>query len=325
MDKVLVIILAGRGPDMKWNKPKFETFHSNDKQDVVALYNKNDYPNWQSPYAKMVHNGQPFPPGTEIFSKICNVGLDYAEDNGYEKVFIVDDNCSLFYHYHNYTKENLKNKDKLTFDRYAPLPEIEMPFGGFTAANFKRFKISTGAKYSHQMPVSSMYWNIPLMKEKIGLIPRFDENTPIWPDYDYYLNLRKLDILPHTFNRYAFIKPDTQDQRVKGKSLASKGDLRVCTMGYNLYKRYGSENCICKKKTNFLDVSPAMKKKFFPVVYRYRVDTLEHFLKDAYDDHDTLYIRESELVKKGNEIKWTDLFADIKDEPKKFRFGAKLI
>jgi hypothetical protein len=319
--KTLVIILAGRGPKMKWNQPRFVTFHNNDVQDVVALYNKNDYPDWKSPYATLLHNGQPYPEGTEIFAKICNIGLNYAEDNGYEKVYIVDDNCSLFYHYDDYTKDDLENKRKLTFHSYAPLPEIEKEFGGFTAANFKRFKISTGEKYSHQMPVSSMYWNIPLMKEKIGSIPRFDEATPIWPDYDYYLNLRKLGILPWNFIRYAYIKTETQDQKVVGKSLASKGDLRVCTLGYNLYKRYGADNCVCKKKLNFLDVSPAMKRTFFPVKYRYRVDTLEHFLKDAYEDTDTKYIRESELVKKGGEMKWTDLFANVIDEPKKFRFG----
>jgi hypothetical protein len=322
MSKLLVAILAGRGPKNRYDKDDFKTFHFNKDQDVVAFYNQNDYPNWQPKHVTLKHNGMPY---TDTVSKVAtlrNTILDYAEFRGYKQLWMIDDDVRLFYHYNPFSKEDLEQKKKLTFTRFDPLPTIEHEFGGMLGGNFKRFKLATGKKYSNQMPVGCIYWDLEKIRAKIGEVPRFETKVLLWDDYDYFLNMRKHDILPMTFNEYAFIKPETQDIKAEGDSIASAGIQKVCTMGFNLYKRYGSENCLCKKKLNILDVSPTLRKKFGPICYRYRIDSLEHFLKDAYEDDNTLYIRCSDKVRRGDQMAWTKLFETLKDEPKKFRFGV---
>jgi hypothetical protein len=323
MKKILIAILAGRGPKNRYDREDFKTFHNNDLQDVIAFYDKNKYPSWQTKFVSQQHNGQPYFNTVSNVASLRNFILDYAENNGYKQLWMIDDDVRLFYHYQPFTKDDLKAKHKLEFTKFDPLPNIEHEFGGMLGGNFKRFKMATGKKFSNQMPVGCIYWDFEKIKQKMKQIPRFDTKTLLWDDYDYFLNLRKNNILPMTYNEYAFIKPETQDEKAEGNSIASSGIIKVCTMGFNLYKRYGSENCLCKKKLNILDVSPALKKTFNPIEYRYRIDSLEHFLKDAYEDNNTLYVRSSEKVKKGEQILWNKLFDGIKDEPKRFKFGVK--
>jgi hypothetical protein len=320
-NKILVAILAGRGPKNRYDKDDFKTFHSNENQDVIAFYDENVHPNWKPKNVQLQHNGMPYTNTVSKVASLRNYILDYAENNGYKQLWMIDDDVRLFYHYKPFTKEDLEQKNKLEFTKFDPLPEIEHEFGGMLGGNFKRFKLATGKKYSNQMPVGCIYWDLEKIKNKIGSVPRFDTQVLLWDDYDYFLNFRKHGILPMTFNEYAFIKPETQDKKTEGKSIASAGMQKVCTMGFNLYKRYGSENCLCKKKLNILDVSPTLRKTFGPIKFRYRIDSLEHFLKDAYEDDNTLYVRCSDKFRKGCKVEWTVLFENIKDEPKKFKFG----
>jgi hypothetical protein len=320
--KTLIAILAGRGPKTKCDDDNFVTFHSNATQDVVAFYNQTKFPDWKPKHFALEHNGQPYTDTVSIVARLRNTILDYAEAHGYEQLWMIDDDVRLFYHYHPYTKADLESKKPLVFDRFDALPQMEHEFGGLIGGNFKRFKLATGNKYSNQLPVGCIYWDLKKIKAKIGSIPKFEEKTLLWDDYDYYLNLRKNEILPHTFNEYAFIKYETQDEKAEGDSLASSGITKVCNMGFNLYKRYGSENCLCKKKLNILDVSPQLRKTYQPILYRYRIDSLEHFLEDAYNDDNTLYVRSSDKVKKGMPIQWTQLFSGGKPVEKKFRFGV---
>jgi hypothetical protein len=323
MSKLLIAILAGRGPKNRYDKDDFKTFHNNENQDVIAFYNKNDFPNWNPKHVTLQHNGMPYTNTVSNVASLRNTILDYAENNGYKQLWMIDDDVRLFYHYKPFTKEDLENKKKLEFTRFEQLPQIEHPFGGMLGGNFKRYKMATGKKYSNQMPVGCIYFDLEKIREKIGSVPRFETQVLLWDDYDFFLNLRKHDILPMTFNEYAFIKPETQDIKAEGHSIASAGIKKVCTMGFNLYKRYGSENCLCKKKINILDVSPTLRKTFGPIEFRYRIDSLEHFLKDAYEDNNTLYVRNSDKIKRGHQMIWTQLFENIQDEPKKFRFGVK--
>ena len=318
--KTLVAILSGRGPKNIYDEDRAKTFHNNNDQDVVAFYDKNKFPDWKSKHVTLQHNGMPYTNTVSNVGTLRNTIMKYAEDNGYKQLWMIDDDVRQFYHYNPYTKEDLNNELKLTYTKFDQLPKIEHAFGGCLGGNFKRYKLATGQKYSHQMPVGCLYFDLEKIKKIIGHIPTFEEKILLWDDYDFFLNFRKYGIIPETFNEYAFIKPQTQDQKVAGNSIASSGIEKVCTMGFNLYKRYGSENCICKKKLNIVDVAPAMTNKFFPVVYRHRIDSLEHFLQDVYEDDNTKYVRSSDKVKKGNDMIWIQLFQNNK-EPKKFRFG----
>jgi len=241
---------------------------------------------------------------------------------------MIDDDGTAFYKYDDYSNEDLEAGKTPTFEKFPPLPEIEHPFGGILGSNFKRFKLATGKKYSNQMPVGCIYLDLKKLKN-MGGVPRFEEQILLWDDYDFFLKLRKMGIAPMTHNYYAFIKPFTQDQKVQKsstgtgafriKSQASSGMEKVINMGFNLYKRYGSENCICKKKLNIVDVHPAMTTKFHPIVFRHRIDTLSHWLEDILDDDNTKYVRASDKVKRGDEMEWLSL---VQREGKKpFRFG----
>lgn len=319
--KILVAILAGRGPFCKYDTEKFkDILWTNENQDVIAFTNKNDFPDWNPQHFQVEHNGMPYKNTKSNMASLKNYILDWADFHKYTKIWMIDENIAYFNKYDSYTKEDLANNKKLTFTKFQPLPEIEHAYGGMTGSNFIKNRIHRDSKYCNMTPASIHYWDLVKMKSITGgKIIYHTTNEMMWEDYDYFLELLKYNIRPMTFIQYTGTKATTQDKRVITGSLFSSGDIKANMLGFNLYKKWGSENVLATKKVNMVDVSIKRGLKTLqPLSFRWRTDSLDNFLQDVLDDKNTKYVRESELSKKEG-YTWVNLIKNT--TPKGFKFG----
>jgi len=270
-------------------KENFPTFKTNDVQDTYIFYPAKKFPDWQTDFATLVDDGGPFT--TPVVPTIRNNMIDFAYSKGYEVLWIVDDDITNFYRFH----DEQSDDKPLQKDRKTPLPEVEELFGGIIGANFKRFKLKTGKKYSNQIPYSCMYLNLKMYKEK-GIKPQFEVGVETWDDFDFALQMRQKGFLPQTFNQYAIIKTGTQDSETVGKSLAAAGIDKVNKLGFELYKKWGHANTAIKLKVNIIDVAPALCKTFQPKFWTYRIDSYENWKVDVLNN--TAAHRKSDKAKK---------------------------
>jgi len=323
MKKTLVCILAGRGPFCEYDNDKYKlTFHNNDKQDVIAFTDKRDYPDWNPKNFSVEHNGMPYDNTQSNMSSLKNYILDWADKNGYTKLWMFDENIYRLCHFHPYTKEQFARKEKVAYDKWPELPEIEHAYGGLAGTNFIKNRIHRDAKYCHMSPISIHYWDLDKMKKITGgKIIHHTTDIMMWEDYDYFLQLLQYNIRPMTFIAYAAQKSSSQDARVKKGSFFSSGMEKTIMLGFNLYKKWGSNNLMAMRKVNMADVVIRRGlSKLQPVEYRWRHDTLDNFLQDILDEHDTMYARDSQLSKKDG-FEWVSLIKDA--TPKSFasKFG----
>jgi len=316
--KELIGILGGRGPNTNMDKDSFTWCQSNDTHDVISLTNINQYPDWKPKHFTAIHNGQPYTDVNMIISRICNNIFKYALENGYSKVWRLDDDVTHILKYEPYTQENLMNKDPLKYIKNDfKMPSIEHAYGGMNGTNFKKTKMLSGKKYSHQCPAGCHYYDLEkIINANGGEMLWYEEKELIWEDYDYIIKLRKLGIQSQLHTGYAYVVPGTQDDNVSsGTSLASSGVKKMCTYSYNLYKKWGELNTYIKIKSNLVDCHPSLNGKYTDkIVHRFRVDTLENFLEDVYNDQ--LNCKRSMKILRGAPLVWPGLIQDRIDAPK---------
>jgi len=288
----MIGVLAGNGPKSKIYDSDFLTFQTNKTQDMIVFYPTNRYPDWNldPKIGILMDDGGPFK--TPVVPTIRNNIIRYAIDNGYEQLLIIDDDITGF---NKYDAANMKDDEPLKYEKRAALPNFEEVYGGIIGANFKRFKLKTGKKYSNQIPYSCIYFNLKIYQERYGIVPTFETGVATWDDFDFALEMRKMGILPQTFNEYAIIKSGTQDSETVGKSIAAAGNDKASMLGYELYKKHGHANTLIKLKVNIIDVAPSMSKSYHPRFWTYRVDTYEHWKEDVLNNAHN--IRKSEKAK----------------------------
>ena len=322
MKKTLVAILAGRGPFCKYDADIYKkTFHTNDKQDVVAFINQPEFPNWKPKNFAVEHNGMPYTNTASNMASLKNFVLDWADKKGYTKVWMFDENISRLCKFGPYTKEDFAAKKVVPYVKWPELPEIEHAYGGMAGSNFIKNRIYRDTKYCHMSPVSIHCWDLEKMKKATGgKIIQHTTDEMMWEDYDYFLELLRYGIRPMTYIEYAAQKGSSQDARVKQGSLFSAGDMKTAMLGFNLYKKWGINNVMAIRKVNMADITiKRALSKLQPVEYRWRYDTLDNFLQDVLDEKNTLYARDS-MKSKDDGFQWVNLIKDSK--PKGFKFGV---
>jgi len=333
MKKPLVAILAGRGPFCKYDEQKYKnTFWSSNKQDTIAFTNRYDFPDWNPQHFSVEHNGMPDKNGQNgspeynntksNMASLKNFVLNWADKNGYTKVWMFDENMSRVCKYGPYTKEDFAKNITVPYIKFPELPEIEHAYGGMAGSNFIKNRIHRAAKYCHMSPVSIHCWDIEKMKKITGgKILYHTTDEMMWEDYDYFLTLLQYGIRPMTFIEYAAQKATSQDTRVKQGSMFSAGMMKTAMLGFNLYKKWGSENVMAVRKVNMADITiRRAHSKVKPIEYRWRYDTLDNFLQDILDETDTNYARDSMLGKK-KEYEWVNLIQNATKKTFTQKFG----
>ncbi len=328
-DKTLVIILAGRGSGCKYDEDKYKkSFHSNEKQDVVAFVDSDKHLDWKPKNFKVVHNIS----ASDMFEKdsvssvsaVRNFTLRWADQHGYSKVWMFDDNFGNMKKWPKITKEDYESKKKIEYELWPELPEIEHMYGGLVNSNFIKLRLQRDSEYTHMMPMGIHYWDLAQMKEKLGEILYFETKELLWEDYDYNLKLLKLlNYQRKTFIRWTCEKASTQDERVHTGGLFSVGVDKTTTLGFNLYKRWGSENVYALKRVNMVDVHIHRNlSKIRPVVHRWRTDSLDNYLQDILDDTDTKYVKDS-VKARTTPYEWLHLIKNPDPRPPEtFKFGG---
>jgi len=326
--KTLIAILAG-GADKRCKYDKDEkyknVFWSNSKQDVIAFTDRNEHPNWNPKNFSVEHNGMPYTDTQSNMASLKNYVLDWAEKNGYNKLWMFDENISRLCKYGPYSKDDFAKNLTVPYIRWPELPEIEHAYGGLAGSNFIKNRIHRDAKYCHMSPISIHYWDLDKMKAITGgKIIHHTTNEMMWEDYDYFLELMKYGIRPMTFIEYAAQKANSQDARVKAKgkqaAFFSTGDLKTTMLGFNLYKKWGIGNVMAIRKINMVDICIRRgHSKLQPVTYRWRHDSLDNFLQDILEEKDTNFARDSQKASR-EEYEWVNLIQNA--TPKAFKFGV---
>lgn len=320
--KFLVAILAGRGPFCKYDDEKFKTvFWSNERQDVIAFVNRPEFPDWNPKHFSVEHNGMPYENTKSNMASLKNYILDWADFHGYTQLWMIDENISRMCKFGPYTQEDLAINKTVPYTKWDPLPEIENAYGGMTGSNFIKNRILRDTEYCHMSPASIHYWDFNKMREITGgKIIYHTTNEMMWEDYDYFLELLKYNIRPMTYIKYTGQKATSQDSRVKKGSLFSAGDEKTAMLGFNLYRKWGSENVLAVRKINMVDVTIKRGLSALrPISFRWRTDSLDNFLQDVLDETDTYYARDSEKAGR-EEYQWVNLIRNT--TPKGFRFGV---
>jgi len=322
MTKTLTAVLAGNGPGCKYDEPKYQNvFWSNDKQDVIAFTDFRDHANWKPKNFSVVHNGMPYENTASNMASLKNYVLNWAEEHGYERVWMFDDNIARICKYGPYTKADFDRNITVPYIRWPELPEIDQPYGGMAGSNFIKNRIWRPGMYNGMSPISIHYWHIPMLKELCGgKVPLHTTDVMMWEDYDYLLTLLSYGIKPKTFREYAGQKGSSQDERVKKGSFFSTGAEKTIMLGYNLYVKWGSENTMGMRKVNMADIVIRRGiKKVGPIKHRWRIDSLDNFLQDILDERETYYCRDSSRGKTQG-YEWTSLIKNA--APKEFKFGV---
>jgi len=322
MSKTLVTILAGRGPFCKYDDIKYKNvFHSNDKQDVVAFVDKNEFPDWKPKNFAVEHNGMPYKDTQSNMSSLKNYVMDWAEAHGYNKVWMFDENISRLCKFGPYSKEDFIRNLTVPYVRWPELPEIEHIYGGMAGSNFIKNRIHRPAKYCHMSPISIHYWDLKKMREKCGKLIYHTTDIMMWEDYDYFLQLLEQGIRPMTYIEYAAQKATSQDARVKKGAFFSTGLDKTCMLGFNLYKKWGSENVMAMRKVNMADIVIRRGlSSLRPIQYRWRTDSLDNFLQDILEENETFYARDS-MKSKSDGYEWVNLIKNATPKSFKEKFG----